>query len=502
VETSSPETGSESRTFMERVIAEIGTKGDFPAVARVLEHLRSTVDREHCAALDVARIVLQDAGFASKLLRLVNSAYYRRGEPVSTVTRGVMMIGFEAIRDLAAGLLVLEEMLRAGRASIHVRERLRRALHRGLFAQRLSTLVGYPTSEEAYLLGLFADWGMLWLATHYPAEFGRAHRLSVTRNISLEAAVHELFGGNPADVSAAIVEDWGFPATFAEHFQNPATRDRAGLTTQPARLSAIVNIATDWTDAIESGQEPRAALERAEALFGVTPEKLIGLARETHELLREQAAALGLGQVVESPVLARLERGLREPVGTAIAPHAAPASPAPSAAPFSSVEHRCLEAVADITRSVIEQRDINDILLMVLESLVRVVGFDVAFLALVTVQRDRIVGRLSCGATTEDAVTRLTVPLTRGASVLADVVLERRSRLVVEGSAGMLVAHGTPAPSLPVRSFVAVPLVVRDQCVGVVVATRGGDRGVTEDEHAMVELLGNQAAVAFRHAAR
>ena len=87
MEISSSETSTEPDTLLQRVIAEIGTKGDFPAVARVIEHLRTTVDREHCAALDVARIVLQDAGFASKLLRLVNSAYYRRqGEPVSTVT--------------------------------------------------------------------------------------------------------------------------------------------------------------------------------------------------------------------------------------------------------------------------------------------------------------------------------------------------------------------------------------------------------------------------------
>jgi hypothetical protein len=174
-----------------------------------------------------------------------------------------------------------------------------------------------------------------------------------------------------------------------------------------------------------------AAIERAR-LFGVTPDKLIGLARDT-DALREQSA--GLAGTCQISVLARLERNLRQPVGAAaLTAPAVSGGPTPAPAP-SSVEHRCLEAVADITRSVIEQRDINDILCMVLESLVRVVAFDVAFLALVTVQRDRIVGRMSCDPATEDAVARLTVPLTRGAGVLADVVLERRSQMVVDGSA-------------------------------------------------------------------
>jgi HD-like signal output (HDOD) protein len=108
---SSAEASSE-RTLLRRAIAEIRTKGDFPAVARVIEKLRASVAREHCAALDIARIVLQDAGFASKLLRLVNSAFYRRhGEPVSTVTRAVLMVGFEVRSFVAAPLVVRDQAI-------------------------------------------------------------------------------------------------------------------------------------------------------------------------------------------------------------------------------------------------------------------------------------------------------------------------------------------------------------------------------------------------------
>lgn len=499
---SSPETGLYRGTLLQRAIAEIGTKGDFPAVAQVIQSLRTTVAREHCAALDVARIVLQDAGFASKLLRLVNSAYYRRqGEPVSTVTRAVMMVGFEAIRDQAAALLVLEELLRAGRANVYVRKGLCSALHRGLFAQRLSAQVGYPNPEEAYLLALFARWGTLWLATYYPADFERAHRLAAARDVPIEAAVREVFGGDPAELSAAIVDTWNFPETFAAHFRSQPPDDRAAPGTPAARLSAVVHFATDWTAALESGREiPRTLFDRAEAVFGTTPEKLLAMARETHEAMREQAAALGLGRIAEPVALVRAERNVRQGVALLTTPPlAATAGPnPPAAAPFPSAEQRRLEVVAEITRSIIEQRDINDILLMILESIVSVVEFDAALLALVNVQRDRIVGRMGCGAGVEELVGRLAVPLTRGTNVLADVVLERRSQLVSEGAAALL---GTP-PALPARSLVAAPLVVRDQCVGVVVAARGDTRAITAAERSLVELLSDQAAVAFHQAAR
>ena len=476
-----PEATHEPGPLLQRVIAEIPTKGDFPAVARVLDDLRNMAGREHSAALDVARIVLRDAGFSSKLLRLVNSAFYRRqGEPISTVTRAVLMVGFEAIRDLASVILVVEDLLRAGRANAYVRAGLRSALFRGLLSQRLSAHVGYAKPEEAYLLGLFGDLGTLWVATHYPSDFARA----VSHTTPIEAGMRAVLGGETGTLSAAILEAWGFPATFAAHFHGPALRHRDALNTAGARLSAIVQIANDWTRAMESGREvDPAVLARAEALFGVSPEQLVHLAHEAHDSLREQVAALGLGRVTEL-----VERTASH------SDDVPPSHPTTSADPSSPSRSRldessALQAVADITRSIIERRDINDIMLMVLESLVRIGGFDGAFLALVTVHRDRLIGRLACGAGAEARLGELAGPLEPGAGLLADVVLDRRAQVASAGAPKLLGA----------AAFMAAPLVVREQCVGVVVATRGPGGEITPSDQSLVELLCNQAAVALHH---
>jgi eukaryotic-like serine/threonine-protein kinase len=487
------DTSVEAEPLLQRVIAEIPTKGDFPAVARVIDDLRTTVGREHCAALDVARIVLRDTGFASKLLRLVNSAFYRRqGEPVSTVTRAVMMIGFEAIRDLASVILIVEELLRAGKSSPYVRDGLRSALYRGLLSQRLSTHIGHPKPEEAYLLGLFGDLGTLWLATHYPAEFAVAAARAAARDLPLDAGLREVLGGELSTLSTAIVEAWGFPTSFAAHFRSPPLRTRDALGTAGARLSAIVQIAGEWTRAVESGREiDGPILARGETLFAVPPEQLVGLAREAHEALRDQVAALGLGRVTEPIGLAARDSAAMPSIP--VAPiDATPPSPA-----FSrSSDHAALQAVADITRSIIERRDINDILLMVLESLVRVGEFDAAFLALVTVQRDRLVGRLACGVGAEASLGQLSVKLVRGAGILAEVVLDRRGLVVSPGSPA---AVDGQASLLSTSALVAAPLIVRDQCVGVLVATRAPERVVMAADQSLAELLCDQAAVALHH---
>ena len=414
---------------MERVIAEIGTKGDFPIAARVLEKLRGAVGRDEGAASEVARIILQDAGFASKLLRLVNSAYYRRGsaEPVSTVTRAVMLVGFQAVRDLMTGIVLVEELLRKGKASPTLRQGIGRALYCGLVSQRISHQVAFPHPEEAYLLGIFSDWGFLWLAAYYPEALEEARALADTRGIPLATAVRDLLGDDLATLSAAIIERWQLPPTFASYFHAPPPGDRGTLTSLNARLAAIVHVANDYAHAVERSEAEVAEIAaRAEALFGLKPDQLAAAGRSAGEALKEHALVLGIGPLTPP---GKAAEPARRP---ASAPETVAVAQAPGAAPPAPTDSAVLHTLAEIVRSIVEQRDINDILHMILEGLLRTGGYDAGFLGLVTLARDRIVGRLGCGPGMEEYVASLVVPMSAG-GVLVEAVRDKRSRVVSAG---------------------------------------------------------------------
>jgi HD-like signal output (HDOD) protein len=495
--------------LMRQVITEIGSKGDFPVAGPVVTRLRTTVGREDCAALDVARIILQDSGTASKVLRLVNSAFYRkRGEPISTISRAVIVLGFEAIRDLTTGVVLMEALLRQGRSSTAIRDRLRRSLLCGLIAQRLAHQVGYPTAEEAYLLGLFSDWGLLWLAAYYPAEFEQARVLVREQGVSLDAAVQNVFGDQPAALSAAILEHWNLPAAFTDHFRHLPEPEGASLASPAAKLSAIVHVANDVAQVADAGPEAvELALRRAEGLLGLKREQLLACARAATEALREQAPLLGLGPVPPQifgtvPSAAPAAGGLAaDRHGSTTLPPSATARP--GGPELSLDEARAtVEIVAEVTRSMVEQRDINQILLMVLEGVARIGRFDAVFLALLNRQKDRIVGRLGYGEGVDEYLSGLSVPVAPGAGVLAEAILARTPQVLREASSTVLVPPGAPAPRIRVASLVACPLTVHQKTVGVLVATRAGGTAVAAADLPIVDLFCNQAAVVLYQYAR
>jgi HD-like signal output (HDOD) protein len=505
---SDPVPAPAAETRMRQILAEVGEQGDFPAATRAVHRLFALLGRESAPAPEVARAILSDPGFASKLLRIVNSAYYRKGrEAISTITRAVIVLGFKAIRDVTTSLVLFEELLRSGRSSPRVRAGVARSVHTGLLSQQFSAKVGYPRPEEAYLLGLFSDWGTLWLEAFYPADYERACAVAEERGLALDVAIAEVLGDGPQALAAAILERWGLPDTFAAHFRTPPPEDRAALANPAIKLSAIVRFAADYARAVETdAEEAEHIANRWASFFSLGTDQIEHVVEGVSAAVRTQAVGLGLPPPPRAhprPAPAAVE----ESTPAAAAPPArAPAAPSAhlsaqgmcSNPPAQDAPSRsAFELIGEITRSIVEQQDINTVLFMILEGIAQVGEFDAVFLALLRPARDRIVGRLGYGEGIEEYLSALSVPLAAHAGVLAETVLDRMPRVVPEGSPAMFVPEGTPPPHIPVATFVACPLAVRGRAVGVLVASRAVGPPVGEADLATVQVFCHQASMAF-----
>jgi len=436
----------------------------------------------------VARTILQDPGLSSKVLRVVNSSFYRHGgEPISTISRAVILMGFDAIRDLTAGILLVEQLVPKGREGTWVRETFTRSLRCGLVAQALSSRVGYPNPEEAYLLGLFANLGSLWLASYYPERFAEVRTLVEGEGLPLDDAVARVFGVKPAEMSASILEHWDFPASYSAYFRNAPPDGKTRLHDPAAKLAALVSLAAEYTT--DAGTTD-AVLQRFQAHFALAPEQFVAAAETAEESFREQAPTLGIALPKTS---AHQAAARRTPPPEAEAP--VPVEPATTDAPSA------LAVIAEITQAILSGENINDLLSMVLEGLARSGHFDSVLLALLNPTRDRIVGRLGFGDGVEGFLRSLVVPLRPDAGALAEVMLTRQPRVVPKGTPADLVPRGESTGAMHFASFVVCPLIVRQKPVGALVAARAAAPAVAGSDLAIVQLFCSQASLALDRAA-
>lgn len=205
---------------------------------------------------ELAAVLVGDVALTARVTRLANSTFYGLSGRVRTVPFAVTVVGFAAVRAMAAtaaagadveGVLPLDAWARSEAAAVACGE--------------LAPLFGVP-APDAFCLGLLAGLGRAVLAhrdpTGYRAVIDDDDVRRGGRRALLEAE-RATFGVRHTEVSAAALAAWHFPHDLTEALH---LVDASGRTTAWSRCLATA------LEAVERAAAPGADRQEAQRLSG------------------------------------------------------------------------------------------------------------------------------------------------------------------------------------------------------------------------------------------
>jgi len=190
----------------------IGLVQDLPSLPNVVMTVYQMADDPAVNAQKMSAIITRDQSFAARLLRMANSAYYGLARQVGTVEEAVVVLGVQAVKNLAllAGTYpVLQKSVNGYSQNpnglwIH-------SLAAALVAQTGGRMLDMPVKNEAFTAGLLHDIGKLVISTHLAGWMGDLQEIVLDKGVSVHQAEQQLFGFTHEAVGAAVVERWNLP---------------------------------------------------------------------------------------------------------------------------------------------------------------------------------------------------------------------------------------------------------------------------------------------------
>lgn len=219
---------------------------DLPILPSIVAKIIETANNPNATAGEMQRLIVMDQGLASKILRIVNSAYYGFPKRISTVSQAVMILGFSTVRNLvmgvsAFGMLAQKSMPYGLDRSKFWEHCAATAVSGSLLAKhRLPHNRNAP--EEAFLGGLMHDVGSLFLDSYFPVQYAVAMAFAAREGKSAREAESLVLGIDHVMIGKRIAEHWNFP---------PHTMTMIGLHHDPNashehfEMIAIIH-AADW----------------------------------------------------------------------------------------------------------------------------------------------------------------------------------------------------------------------------------------------------------------
>lgn len=210
-----------------------------PTLPTVLSQILALLNKETSSAQDLEAIIAHDQALSSKVLAVANSAYYGFRHQILTVTRAVVALGYEEIRNICLGASLMGFLHPSSFRNQKAAELL--WLHSltvadacGLIADRLDK----SQRDAAFTAGLLHDLGKVVLAAFFPDEVAALKELMTKENLPYRQAEKAL-DMDHGEVGEALGEHWDLPLQFGEvmgHHHQPYT----GLVHYPMVATAHV----------------------------------------------------------------------------------------------------------------------------------------------------------------------------------------------------------------------------------------------------------------------
>src|SRR5271157_2061489 len=162
------ETAEPSATPRDRVLDRIRKGEDFPATSAKVSLITRLTTASETSIGELANIILTDFGLTTKILKLMNSVFYMRFGEVTTISRAIILLGLENLRDIALSLTLFDKLQRKNsRLLINL---MAKAVYAGILGRKVAEKVGYTNAEEGFICSLFRNLGEILIAYYSPEE--------------------------------------------------------------------------------------------------------------------------------------------------------------------------------------------------------------------------------------------------------------------------------------------------------------------------------------------
>jgi HD-like signal output (HDOD) protein len=213
---------AENPSLVADALKKVTTIATLPEVtAKIVQ----TVEDPKSTAAALHKIVAHDPALATRILKVVNSAFYGLPGQIGSVERAIVLLGLNAIKNIAVAAS-LGQLFRGVKLceGFTAKDLWTHCIAVGVAARELAKQMKLPIADEAFLAGLIHDTGMLVGLQVWPDKLREACELARTSERDFCEVEREVTGVDHQQLGAGLAELWKFPRScqmVAGHHHKP-----------------------------------------------------------------------------------------------------------------------------------------------------------------------------------------------------------------------------------------------------------------------------------------
>ncbi|MCP5278518.1 MAG: HDOD domain-containing protein [Thiobacillus sp.] len=501
-------------TALETLLQRMNQGGDFPALSHTISELNKAVSDENGHSSALTEIILRDVSLTNKLLRLVNAAYYGSFsvQPISTISRAVVILGLDAVRDAAISLLLFEHLENHAQAE-ELKAEAVDSFFCGTLGRMLASSAGVRDSEEAFISALFRNLGRLMARFHFYEETVQVAERMEADQLSEAAAARVVLGVDYEQLGLAIAKQWHFAPNILHAITPVGEGPVRAASSLDGRLRVVANLAQELHQTYARNLPPdqqrqaiNALCERYKDAAKVSVESLAETAHKAAQTVQREAHIIRT-DARRSPLMQRLLKPGQAEQEAAAGQEAGEEEEVMAGLDTSregeSMDPTSIlaQGMQDLTSLILGEYQLSDVLKMVAELFYRSGSFDRVLVSTLDRGSQCLLGRVAFGPNAEALRRAFRIPLSFAPDVFHAALSKGQDILISDATADNIRDRIPPwyRDSTNAHAFLLLPIAINGKSVAMLYADRQAQPlELTGQMLGMLKALRNQATLAIR----
>ncbi|ENY72357.1 HDOD domain-containing protein [Aeromonas diversa] len=182
-----------------------------PTIPKLLHELMESFNDENARIDEIARKIAMDQVISVKVLRMANSAAFRRGQDVTSIEQAVIRLGFNRLRSVVVASGIIGSF--KAPPSFDKNKFWTETFQVATIAKTLAQQCGTVDPETAFTCALIHNIGELLIQSTLPEE-AELISLAMAKGASRVEAQREMLGYDYAQLGAELARRWSLAETF------------------------------------------------------------------------------------------------------------------------------------------------------------------------------------------------------------------------------------------------------------------------------------------------
>lgn len=212
---------------------------ELPTIPEIATKVLDMFDRPDVELEELAETILVDQVMASRVIKIVNSPFFKPMHEIKSLKRALIYLGFRQIRHIALTCSIIDAF--DGKSGVFdIKTFWEHSFGVGVVSKIIAQRIRYPEIEKAYIVGIVHDIGEVFLSYYMKDMFQKVvDQLQGTPRGFIEVE-KEVLGTTHCELGFCLAKNWNFPTDYCDviaHHHSPQD-----ATCDPT-LAAIVNLA-------------------------------------------------------------------------------------------------------------------------------------------------------------------------------------------------------------------------------------------------------------------